>query len=136
MASRSLCFMLLLLVASASHGYGMESNREMSRRAALASNLSSRLPALGLVDLNSNLPSNTIVSPVYCLNGFGSDQRSVLELIALGAYCEDVTPGTEQLFRYSNHFYDPAHGGAGYFTFPSSLARGLETTEIATQDYS
>jgi hypothetical protein len=59
-------------------------------------------------------------------------------LIKLGAFCEDATAGTQQLARYTNHFYDPVHGGSGYMsgTFPSSLIWGLETIDIGTQDYS
>jgi hypothetical protein len=61
-----------------------------------------------------------------------------LELIKLGAFCEDATLGTQQGARYVNHFYDPAHGGYGYKsgTFLSSLAWGLEGADIGSQDYS
>lgn len=107
----------------------------------LASNLSTRLPDLGFTDLNDTFQNNTYEyggKIVLCLEGFSSQKkRSILELIKLGAFCEDATFGGANVARYTNHFYDPVHNGAGYLgTFTSSLDWGLETTNMLTQDFS
>ena len=125
--NRLLTFTLLLISSSFACGYEVDTHREISRHAAEASNLASRLPDFGIDNLKSMFPSNTSLNSsgtdkvLYCINGFGSGQRSVLELIRLGAFCEDTTFGTGTIMRYLHHFYDPAHGGTGFIGFFSSL---------------
>jgi len=138
---------LLLLASGLANSYEVETHREISRKAALVSTLSSRLPDFGLIDLDSSLPSKT-----HMIGSFGSKvltcqedfitpiSVSIIDLIRLGAFCEDVTFGDSAIdgFRYINHFYDPAHGGRGFSggTYRSSRVWGLENTDIGGQNFS
>ncbi len=137
---------VLLFAASVVCAYEVETHRNIAREAVLASSLPARLRDIGFANINSLLPSHVIdyavdagiLSSVYCFDILGPGERSIMESIRLGAFCEDATAGTQQLGRYTSHFYDPVHGGMGYLSgaFPSSLVWGLETTDIGTQDYS
>lgn len=139
MKSKYLTFILLCLSSSLTYGYDVETHKLITQNAVQASNLPVRLPDLGFTDLKDTVSNNTYEfgGAVWCLTGF-SRQLSILDVIKQGAFCEDATGGTQQAMRYLNHFYDPAHGGAGFLgnTFPSSLAWGLEAADFGSQDYS
>lgn len=139
-------FLLLVATTNIAYGYEVETHRDLTRRAVLASDLEAAVERIGLASTRSVLPNNVndfalragTLSSVYCFDAFGPGQRSIMDLVRLGAFCEDATAGTQQLGRYAMHFYDPAHDGVGYRggAFPSSLNWGLESGDIGTQDYS
>jgi hypothetical protein len=109
--SRLLIAATVFFAAGVGCAYEVETHRNMAREAVFASSLPARLRDIGLPNINSLLPSNVndfsveagILSSVYCFDALGPGERSVLELIRLGAFCEDATVGT-QLARYTNHF--------------------------------
>ncbi len=140
MKNKVLIFLPLLLSIGLAHSYEVETHQNISEYAVRnVSTLATRLPDFGFAGgLDSMLPDNTHPfhggGLVTCFH-YGSAQKSILELVRLGSLCEDVTGGGG-FARYFNHFYDPAHGGAGYAGWYSSLVWGLETADIPPQDYS
>lgn len=129
--------LLTVCAVTTAAAYEVDTHKDISRQAVAVSTLSARLPDMGLSLLTDRLPSNSmeVGGPVFCIEGVGPRRRSVIEIFAHGAFCEDSTFGADTT-RYVFHFYDPAHGGAGWKGFSSSLTWGLEQTNIATQNYS
>jgi hypothetical protein len=136
----------IIALARCAYGYEVETHREIARKAVLASTLSARLDDIGIPGPDATFPAHTrdvaidtwMVAAALCIPTNRVDRRTIVNLIALGAFCEDATVGTQQVARYANHFYDPAHGGRGYQggALLSSLAWGRESNDIASQDYS
>lgn len=136
MKNKLALFILLLLTSNLVFGYEVETHRKITIEATKASILPMRLPDFGFTTLDDLIPNDTYDFFGGCLPGF-SRMQSILNVIGQGAVCEDATTGTQQLMRYTNHFYDPMHNGMGFLgIFPSSLTWGLETSDIGTQDYS
>lgn len=151
-----------LLFAMTCQAYEVETHVEMTSRAVNNSALPLYLQNLGIADLLSTLPDNTIdvvrgfaftlgphppelevFSLPRCIPGGADTKRSIINLTSVGAFCEDAlfTTGNEPIARFTNHFFDPVHGGDGLnttvATYLSSLVWGLESVgPILGQNYS
>lgn len=117
---KSVCiaaFAALLISATNAWTYEVNTHDRLSREAAKLSLLPTKLADLGLTDLNQNITvTDTSVTTgllVFCEPLTTVVKRTVIDLLALGAVCEDSAHGTAQAFRFQNHFYDPQLSGQG-----------------------
>ena len=135
---------LCLVAPKLGNAYNVGTHQLLTTRAVTASVLPDRLGDLGLSSLTQLVDDYTVSGTLgvieFCIPRALPNQRTVVETITLGAFCEDSTFGDSQSFRYLNHFYDPYHQGQG-LEFPvgsgiradSSLAWGLNANNHARQ---
>ena len=137
--------MMLVVPIGTCRAYEVRTHEQITEAALLSSRLESRLPNFGLKKVDQPLSTEQVTQInrwhfVACLAEQSPARVSIMNMIRMGAFCEDVTIGGLEQARFAFHFYDPAHGGAGASTplgsFSSSLTWGLEAAPIATQEFS
>src|SRR5947209_2851997 len=106
-----------LVLPIATCGASEVPTHELITEAALfSSKLESRLPNLGLKEFEQLLSTDRVMQInrwrfVACLAEQAPVGVSIINMVKMGAFCEDVTVGGLEQARFAFHFYDPAHGG-------------------------
>lgn len=141
---------LMAIIPIAALGYDVGTHERITIAAIQASRLPAFASAIGLQTMDSQLPVSLtafqkgpgfLYSP-YCLERGERRYVRAFEMITIGVFCEDATFTTseEPWFRYTYHFYDPAHGGHGLTIDDnikwSSLFWAVEATRANGQQYS
>ena len=116
------------IFSSLAYPYDINTHMDISQSAAEQSSFSRYLPSMGLVTLKQKLSDGLLNFPT---------NQSIVDWIRTGARREDDF-FSGQFIRFTNHFYNPINGQglSGAFSGLPSIIWGLETTDIAGQDYS
>ena len=137
---------LTLAVPPPVPAYGVKTHQKLSSLALARSIVPKKLADFGLSDVTQRILdlADTDVTDgfiVKCAPTTAHLTSSVDDLVRLGALCEDAAEGTDEAFRFLNHFYDPQNQGRG-LTFLGvshidSLTWALDRqSNLTTQEYS